>query len=184
MVKQQTMNEIIFNTNLANKLINKIPRKISSLGLYFSNEKEVTGYIRFYRDSLIAIYLIVIQKNKIEKYKRACILKYEFIDDDFVFTDIYLRTRNPENMEYRYNKDMELNSEYIWKEDLSGVCKTVKNKKLIKYIWPNPQKEFKEQMKYLKEKDIIIINKKNPKRYQKTWFRKEPGGDIYLVLDQ
>ena len=25
-------------------------------GLYFSNEKEVTGYIRFYRDSLIAIY--------------------------------------------------------------------------------------------------------------------------------
>ena len=145
--------------------------------------EEVTGGIRFHNDSLIAIYLIAMQKNYIQKYKRACVLKYKFTDDDFVFTDIYLRTRNPKNMEYRYDENMNLNAKYTWKDDYSLVSKT-KDEKLIKYIWPNPKKEFKEQMKYLKEKDIITINKKNPKRYQKTWFKKEPGGDVYLVLDQ
>jgi len=177
------MKEITFNKNLTNRLITKIPKKISTLGLYFSNEEEVTGYIRFYRDSLIAIYLIVKQTNKIQTYKKACILKYKFIDNDFVFTEIYLRPKNLKYVEYRYNQDMELNSEYTSDDGYSTICKIGEDGKLIKYIMKNQQKEFKEYIEYLERKEIITINKKNPNGYHMKWFNKEPGSDIYLNLD-
>ena len=180
-----------FNKKFINKLKKKLPPKILDLNIEFP-DIEYHGGVRFDYGKLKAVYIICVDEK---------ILKFEYKNEDFVFTHIYIDGKD-KRYEYRYDADMNLVSKYISATpDLSDVepvtgkiilatkleedNKTV-NANYISFVDPHTKelelKDFTGYFEILEKYKIVVNNDKlnNKCRY----FIKEDIRDvIYLILD-
>ena len=72
-----------FNKQFISILNDKIPLSVKRLNLKFKDNP--IGWVRFNTDSLVSIY---IRQEPNDDYYRP-ILKFDYIDDDFIFKYIY-----------------------------------------------------------------------------------------------
>ena len=88
------------------------------------------------------------------------LLKFEYINDEFVFKYIYLRYKNDDRYDKRYDENMELDSIYFNPEARVMIKIEERGKKTnIKYGWPNTSKNFHKFLTFLENKKIIDNNK-------------------------
>ncbi|MAH43006.1 hypothetical protein CL614_04775 [archaeon] len=174
--------DLSFNRNLINILIGKLPEKILNLDLDFefqlTLDSTTYGWVRFDDGLLNAIYIIVKIKNK----PNYVILKFNHINDEFLFKNIYMQpgtnadifTDGDDNeyvYEYRYDSNMNLVSTYkqylreskFPKTDELHVKKVneMGNQVDIDYVagaWPTSKeaRDFTNLFKGLEEQKIIV----------------------------
>ena len=172
---------LCFNKNFMKELKEKIPTKVSELGLYFKDFGN--GFVRFDGDLLKAVYIVgkinkIIEKTNF-KYKnlykgteQSVTLKFEYINNNFIFSKIYIKSNNKDEFEnyyeYRYNDKLELESKYF---DYSKMEKTKNTfvdeiKSICKKIGMNPQEctggfsKIEEKGKSVKNNYFLFSNLK------------------------
>ncbi len=176
---------IFFNKDIVSKI--ELP------SLDFSLEIENYGIIRFFENEITHVYICVRIKNS-KEWKSECMLKYQYNNGKFIYTNIYLspiyKVRTDINYDYRYDTKMNLESIYQFiSPDKCGYCESSYTDIMcIKifgdgkprsdiYRWPDPNgKEFTDYVKKCIEKKII----KNTDNYMCDYFNRE--GSTYLMV--
>jgi len=167
---------IFFNKNI-------IPEIHSSL-LNFDIEILKYGMIRFNDNILTDIYFYANIKNT-KKWKSECILKYNYVDNNLIYSNIYLSPLNriEKNLIYEYRYDIEMNLQSIYHfmnapksdfTDLDLMCVKIYEKGeavSIPYRFPTPRVEgkFENYIKWCVDKKII----NDTNSYSCSYFTKE-----------
>jgi len=151
-----------FDKKIIKKLQNNIPVTILS-NFKFNIPDNCKGIVRFNDEEFKAIYLVGLDiKSDITKSKTA-ILKF---DQEFKLKYIYLNSDTEENVEYRYDLDMNIQSKYLKNSSYENgmfYTKIEENGKKVKDNYVLNDGEFLDCTKFLDflEKEKIIVNREN-----------------------
>ena len=195
---------IYYNNELVNKLRKKIPENISKLNIRFN--EQVHGHIRFNKDKLKSVYLKanVLDSNPyfnlVNFYETDGILKYNYIDGEYIFKDLYLLYKSDlskiynykyqffpssTTFEHRFDSDLNINAKYDFLPCKSGGFCTQyeKNGKPVNhtYIEVKEKTDFSNYMEYLMSNNIIVNNKEDNINALDGYFMREDNKeDIYI----
>ena len=183
---------IYFKKEFVDKMSKKVSDKVlSTFDIEYANETR--GCARFCDGSLKAIYFTAELKNN-DDYRSDIILKFTKSADDFVFTHIYVRPIDEDDMnEYRYDSQMNLVSKYLFwgfsrlsanPDDTVFCTKSEENGESvdINYVHEDTKtKEFTEYIEFLDNKKIVVNDCSN---CVTPYFIKKETGDVYLLIDK
>ena len=150
------------------------------------------GGVRFDDGLLNAIYIYCTDDK---------ILKFEYIDNDFIFTHIYIDKHNGK-FEYRYDAEMNLVAKYASKPpDVSNIdpdtnriiiaTKIEEKKEKVNYNYisvvdPNTEellmKDFTDYFNILEKYNMVVNNNKLNNKCH-FFFKENNENVIYLILD-
>ncbi len=182
-----------FSQSFIDELINKVKEKHTDLD--FSEYKQLPQFARFNGDVIDSVYISA--TSNLTEYKDSQILlKFQKEDkhkNSYIFTHIYIRkTHNGEleDIENRYDTDMNLVSKYHWAENTNEhtvnkyfVTKVDLDKPKLKvnYIYDTTSTiDYTGYLKYMQSKKMI----KNVSNYSGQFFRKDGTNNYYLIFGE
>ena len=180
-----------FTDKMIEKIKSKIPSKIKKKYVTNTDVAYKYGAVRFDSGKLNAIYVWPNGPEPIDSWF-AVLLKFEVVDDELVFKYVYDFLEDADEntfIEGRYDAEMNLESKYthfderVPVKDTDGklYCKKEKDGININYLFCNKPKNFPEQLKFLKDNDIINNDENN----YLCWYGEKQDLDvIYLVINE
>ena len=188
--------QVDFNKNLLNKLKTSIPDGIP----HFEFLRCWRGHARFDGELLTHLYFVISVEDIVHHLKfnykhlyrgmeRGVILKFDYIDNQYIFKNIYIESKladkNGNIYEYRFDADLKLDAKYLVQNDKEPLIIKIEkydSKNTIKvneqYFVHTP-KQFKKLSKILIEKKIL---KNIDEETNFKYITSSDKDDIYLII--
>tara|TARA_R100000995_G_C3460166_1_gene112717 strand:+ start:60 stop:629 length:570 start_codon:yes stop_codon:yes gene_type:complete len=180
-----------FTDKMIEKIKSKIPENIKQKYVTDTDVAYKYGAIRFDSGKLNAIYVWPNGPEPSDSWF-AVLLKFDVVGDNIVFKYVYDFLEDGDDntfIEGRYDAELNLESKYTHFDDRVPVkntdgklyCKKEIDGENINYLFGNKPKMFLEQLKFLKDNEII----KNDKNNYFCWYGEKQDLDvIYLVINE
>jgi len=188
--------QVDFNKNLLNKLKTSIPDGIPYLEWF----KCWRGHARFNGELLTHLYFVISVEDIIHHLKfnykylyrgdeRSVILKFDYVDNQYIFTNILIESKlidkNDNIYEYRFDADLKLDTKYLVERDKEPFYTKLEeydDKNIIKVneqYFSHTPKQFKKLSKILIEKKIL---KNIDEETNFKYITSSDKDDIYLII--